>query len=409
MVNETMAKRLRLSVSATNMTESMAVAIFSKVADMKSRGEVVNGALCVGQPDFPPPPEAIRATGEASEKGLTTYTGVSGTLELRVAICEYLETHKKLKYTPDEVLVSCGAKQAIYEVLLVLCQAGDEVIVPSPCWTSYPEMVRLSGASPVILETRSDQGYAIDAAALAAVITPATRMLVICNPSNPTGCVMTRPQLEAIAEVLRRPEHQHVYVLADEIYERISYDVEHVAFATLDEMWDRTLTINGFSKAFAMTGYRLGYMAAPKPIVKAAATLQGQITSCASSIAQHAGIAALKSPVRYIDEKVEELKRKRDHALQCLLKIPMVTCPVPAGAFYLLPDVSAYFGRKTPSGDSINDSQALSMHLLDTYKVALVPGIAFLAPKCVRLSYAAPLASIEDAIEKLSICLRSLE
>merc|ERR1719356_1264224 len=269
---------------------------------MKSRGEVVNGALCVGQPDFPPPPEAIAATAEAASKGLTNYTGVNGTLELRRAISEYLTEHKKINYALEEILVACGGKQAIYQVVVALCQAGDEVIVPAPYWTSYPDIVRLSGASPVILTTTANQGYAIDPVALAAAIKPSTRMVIVCNPSNPTGCAMSTEQCEAVAEVLRRPENQHVYVLSDEIYERITFDgLKHVSFAALDNMWERTLTINGFSKAFSMTGYRLGSLAAPKPIVQAAAKLQSQITSCATSIAQHAGIAALESPMEYID------------------------------------------------------------------------------------------------------------
>lgn len=404
-----MAKKLRLSPMVTEMSESMTVAIFSKVSDMKSRGEAVNGALCVGQPDFPPPIEAIRATAEAAEKGMTSYTGVSGTLELRTAICEYMAEHKKLQYAPEEVLVASGGKQAIYQVMMVLCQKGDEVIVPAPYWTSYPDIVKLAGASPVILETLAEHEYVVEPEALAAAITPNTRMMLLCNPSNPTGCLMTRSQLESIAAVLRRPENEHVYVLSDEIYERICYDgIEHVSFGTLDGMRDRTLTINGFSKAFAMTGYRLGYLAAPKPIVQATAKLQGQITSCACSMAQYAGIAALKSPMSYIDEKVIELKSKRDRALELLASIPEVSCPRPNGAFYLFPDVSAYFGRTTPQGEVMEDAQSLCMYLLSEHRVALVPGSAFGAPRCLRLSYAATVANIEDALSKLSACLKSL-
>eukprot|EP00434_Breviolum_minutum_P020486 symbB.v1.2.018063.t1/scaffold1427.1/size119462/3 len=214
---------LKLSPMVSKMDESYTVAIFSKVSDMKSRGEKVNGALCVGQPDFAPPPEAIKATAEAAVQGLTSYTGVSGTLELRTAISEYLEKYKKVTYSSDELLVACGGKQVIYQVMMTLCQEGDEVIVPAPYWTSYPDIVKLSGATPVIMETLASQGYAIDAAKLAATITPKTRMLIVCNPSNPTGCAMSKQQLEAIADVLRRPECQHVLVLSDEIYERICW------------------------------------------------------------------------------------------------------------------------------------------------------------------------------------------
>lgn len=400
---------MKLNPMISKMEESYTVAIFSKVSNMKSRGEKVNGALCVGQPDFPPPPEAIKATAEAAVQGLTSYTAVTGTLELRQAISEYLEKYKQVTYSTDEILVACGGKQVIYQVMMALCQEGDEVIVPAPYWTSYPDIVKLSGASPVILETLASSGYAIDATKLAATITPKTRMLIVCNPSNPTGCAMSKQELEAIAEVLRRPENQHVLVLSDEIYERICYDgLEHKSFATLKDMWSRTLTINGFSKAFSMTGYRLGYLAAQKDIVKAVSKLQSQITSCASSIGQHAGIAALKCDMSYIDARVVELQEKRDLAISLLAKIPDVQCPKPSGAFYLFPDISAYFGRRTADEETIEDGVQLCLYLLQKYQVALVPGIAFGNPKCLRLSYAATKDNITDAITKLGLCLQSL-
>lgn len=400
---------LKLNPMISKMEESYTVAIFSKVSNMKSRGEKVNGALCVGQPDFPPPPEAIKATAEAAVQGLTSYTAVTGTLELRQAISEYLQKYKQVTYSTDEILVACGGKQVIYQAMMALCQEGDEVIVPAPYWTSYPDIVKLSGASPVIMETLASSGYAIDATKLAATITPKTRMLIVCNPSNPTGCAMSKQELEAIAEVLRRPENQHVLVLSDEIYERICYDgLEHASFATLKDMWSRTLTINGFSKAFSMTGYRLGYLAAQKDIVKAVSKLQSQITSCASSIGQHAGIAALKCDMSYIDARVVELQEKRDLAMSLLAKISDVQCPKPSGAFYLFPDMSAYFGRRTPDEETIEDGVQLCLYLLQKYQVALVPGIAFGNPKCLRLSYAATKENITDAITKLGLCLQSL-
>eukprot|EP00435_Cladocopium_sp_Y103_P015543 s3852_g3.t2 len=281
------------------MEESYTVAIFSKVSNMKSRGEKVNGALCVGQPDFPPPPEAIKATAEAAVQGLTSYTA---------AISEYLEKYKQVTYSTDEILVACGGKGM-------------------SCLPRSHSKIEYSVFDPEV-----------------------------CNPSNPTGCAMSKQELEAIAEVLRRPENQHVLVLSDEIYERICYDgLEHKSFATLKDMWSRTLTINGFSKAFSMTGYRLGYLAAQKDIVKAVSKLQSQITSCASSIGQHAGIAALKCDMSYIDARVVELQEKRDLAISLLAKIPDVQCPKPSGAFYLFPDISAYFGRRTADEETIED------------------------------------------------------
>uniref|UniRef100_A0A7S4PSL8 Aminotransferase class I/classII large domain-containing protein n=1 Tax=Alexandrium monilatum TaxID=311494 RepID=A0A7S4PSL8_9DINO len=401
---------LRVSPAITNMDESKTVQIFSKVSNMKSNGEAVNGALCVGQPDFPPPPAVIEATAEAAKRGLTSYTGVTGTLELRKAICTYLSEQKKTPYVPEEIMVACGGKQAIYEVMIALCQEGDEVLIPAPYYTSYPDIVKLSGAKPVLVQTSAEQGYALTPGALEAALTPKTRMLIICNPSNPTGGAMSKAELEALAEVLRRPEHRNVYVMSDEIYERICFDgLEHTSFAALEGMRERTLTINGFSKAYAMTGYRLGYLAAPAPIVKAATKLQSQITSCAASISQFAGIAALQSPREIIDGHVAELQAKRDAALALLVAIEGVKCPKPGGAFYLLPDVSHYFGRKTATGEVVADANTLCLHLLQEYKVALVPGEAFGAPRCIRISYAATLENINDAIGKLGTCLRALK
>jgi len=403
-------KRLRLSPTVTGIAESKTVVIFSKVTDMKSRGEKVNGALCVGQPDFPPPPEVVQATADAALKHkLTNYTAVNGTLELRQAICEYLEKHKNCKYTTDQILVGCGGKQVIFQAFMALCQAGDEVLIPAPYWTSYPDIAKLANATPVILETTADAGYAIDPEALAKAINPNTRILVVCNPSNPTGCMMDAKQMEAIAEVLRRPENAHVYILSDEIYERICFDgAQHVSTAALDGMWDRTLTVNGFSKAFSMTGYRLGYLAAPTEITKAAGKLQGQITSCASSIGQYAALVGLRTPFTYLDEKIKEMQSKRDLCLKLLLDIEGVGCPKPGGAFYLFPNVSAFFGRKAKDGTVIADANTLCLNLLTDYKVALVPGDAFGDPKCIRLSYAATVENIEDAVGKLKTFLMEL-
>jgi len=404
---------LDLAPIVGKVAQSKTVAIFSKTSDMKARGEKVNSALCVGQPDFAPPPEALRATTDAVERGLTAYTAVSGTLELRQAICKYLREVKQLTYGVDQVLVSCGGKQAIYEVMLATCGAGDEVIVPAPYWTSYPDIVALAGATPVILPTAAADGYAPTAASLAALLRPSTRMVILCNPSNPSGAVIPPLELEALAAVLRRPEHAHVLVLSDEIYCEITYDVPHVSFGALPGMLERTLTINGFSKSHSMTGYRLGYLAGPAPLVKAATKMQGQITSCASSIAQHAGVAALhawpSAAAGTLRDHVADLRSKRDLTLELLRQLPGVTCPTPEGAFYVLPDVSAYFGKRAADGALVDSAEALCMLALDTYKVAFVPGEAFGAPKTIRLSYAATREDIRDAVSKLALCLRELK
>lgn len=403
------AKKLRLSSFVTEIKQSPTSIIVGKVKDMKFRGIAVNGALCVGEPDFMPPPEAMKATAEAAEKGHIRYTQIEGTMEIRQAICEYLKNYKGLQYAPTQICVGTGGKQVIWEAVMALCEKGDEVIIPSPYWTSYPDIVKMSGATPIDLPTVLSEDYAINAQKLASAITPNTRMLIICNPSNPTGACMDKEQLEAIAEVLRKPENEHVYVLSDEIYERITYDgIEHVAFATLDGMMDRTLTINGLAKAFAMTGYRLGYIAGPQPIVAACTKLQSQITSNCSSISQYAGIAALKSDMSRVSTCVAELQKKRDRAHELLLNIDGVACPKGRGAFYLLPDISAYYGRKTSKGQVIFDSISFCEYLLDDYAVALTPGAAFGSFETLRISYAATMENIEDAIAKMGQALKAL-
>lgn len=252
--------RARFAVSplVSSIAPSKTVAIFSQTSEMKERGEVVNGALCVGQPDFPPPRAVIEATAEAAEKGLTRYTGLSGTVDLRQAIVRYLREKKGVEYAEREIMVAGGGKQAIYEGMVAMCTAGDEVVIPSPYYTSYPDMVALAGATPVVVETTVANEYVLTADVLAPALKPQTRMVILCNPCNPTGATIPRAQLEEIAALLRRPEHEHILVLSDEIYERITFDVEHVSFAALEGMRERTLTINGFSKAYSMTGYRLG-------------------------------------------------------------------------------------------------------------------------------------------------------
>jgi len=252
--------RARFAVSplVAGVATSKTVAIFSQTSEMKSRGEAVNAALCVGQPDFPPPPAVVEATAEAAAKGLTTYTALLGTLELRRAICEYLVRAKGTPYAEDEVMVSGGGKQAIYEAMVALCQPGDEVVIPAPYYTSYPDIVGLAGATSVIMPTHPSDDYVPTVAELERALNERTRILILCNPCNPTGAVIPRERLEQIAQLLRRPDLAHILVLSDEIYEAITYGVPHVSFAALDGMKERTLTINGFSKAYSMTGYRLG-------------------------------------------------------------------------------------------------------------------------------------------------------
>ncbi|GMI28992.1 hypothetical protein TrRE_jg828, partial [Triparma retinervis] len=288
---------------------SATVELFSKVKAMEADGKKVT-SLCVGEPDFPPPQAVLDEIIQAVSSGQTTYTAVTGTEELRSAIAADLLKRKNLKYKSTEVLVSNGAKQAVYQGVFALCGPGDEVIIPAPFWPSYPEMVALTGATPVILPTTIEDEFLINPKSLAAAITPKTKMMIFCNPSNPSGAVHSASLMSEIADVVR--EHPQLAVLSDEIYERLVYNPSnpHVSFASLPGMYDRTLTVNGFSKAYAMTGLRLGYMAAPANLLKPCVTIQSQLTSCASSISQAAGVAALTRVEESEMEANVEIMRK---------------------------------------------------------------------------------------------------
>lgn len=363
-------------------------------------------ALSAGEPDFDTPKPIADAGVKAIRNGFTHYTENPGMLELREAICEKLRRDNDLDYRPEQVVCSNGAKQSLALALHALCDEGDEVLIPAPHWVSYPEMARFAGADPVIVPTDLKDQYRLTPEALDRALTDRTRVLILCSPSNPTGSVYPPQELEALAEVLRG--YEQVYVVSDEIYEHVRYDVEHRAFASLREMQRRTITINGFSKAYAMTGWRLGYMAAPQPIADASAKIQGQLTSAPSSISQKAGVAALNMSSEPVDEMVSAFRRRRDHVLDHLRQIDGVRCPTPQGAFYLYPDVSAFFGTEAPNGETIENSRDLCFYLLDEHHVALVPGTAFNGPEGLRLSYASSMDDLETALERIEAGLNAL-
>eukprot|EP01125_Pyxidicula_operculata_P007039 TRINITY_DN2407_c0_g4_i3.p1 TRINITY_DN2407_c0_g4~~TRINITY_DN2407_c0_g4_i3.p1 ORF type:complete len:567 (+),score=128.51 TRINITY_DN2407_c0_g4_i3:634-2334(+) len=296
-------KKISFNPLVENLTASK-TAVFTDLArDMAEKGiEVIT--FSVGEPDFPPPKEAIEGAIEAINKGYTKYTALNGILPLRKEIAKYLTNEKKTKYTEDEILLSCGGKQSIFQAVFALCRPGDEVLIPAPYWVSYPEMVKLSAAVPVSIPTTAKNRYCITPKQLEDAITPKTRILILCSPSNPTGYVYTKKQLEELADVLRR--HPHVYVISDEIYEKITFGIEHVSFASLPGMWERTLTVNGFSKSFAMTGLRLGYLAAPKPLVQACSKIQSHITTNPTSISQYAALAAMQKTDQRYDEEDDD-------------------------------------------------------------------------------------------------------
>ncbi|WP_054684404.1 pyridoxal phosphate-dependent aminotransferase [Rhodothermus marinus] len=385
---------------------SATLAMTARAKQLRREGKPVI-SLSAGEPDFDTPAPIAEAAIQAIREGFTHYTENAGMLELREAICRKLAEENGLTYEPDQILCTNGAKQAVAMAIEVLCRPEDEVLIPAPYWVSYPEMVRLAGATPVILPTSVETGYRLTPEQLEAAITERTRLLILCSPSNPTGTVYTPEELEALADVLRR--HEHVYVLSDEIYEYILFDAKHVSFASLPGMKERTITVNGFSKGFAMTGWRLGYLAAERPIVKAAAKVQSQFTSAPCSISQKAGLAALQMDKGPIREMVAAFRQRRDFVLERLQAIDGITCPKPEGAFYLFPQVSAFYGRRTPDGRTITDSESLCLYLLEQCHVALVPGQAFGDPNGVRISYAASMENLAEAMRRIEAGLAALQ
>ena len=396
---------IRFNDRVDAMQPSATLAMKSRAEERRRQGHPVVD-LSAGEPDFDTPEPIANAGVKAIRNGFTHYTENPGTLELREAICRKLDHDNDLSYTPDQVVCSNGAKQSLALAIHALCDEGDEVLVPAPYWVSYPEMARFSGAAPVEVLTGVENEYRLTPEQLDDALTERTRVLILCSPSNPTGTVYPPEELAALAEVVR--DYEHVYVVSDEIYEHVLYDAEHRAFASFPDMKDRTITVNGFSKAYAMTGWRLGYMAAPEPIAQAAAKVQGQFTSAPCSITQKAGVAALemdKGPVR---EMVAAFRRRRDAVLRRLRAIDGVRCPTPEGAFYLYPDVSSFFGAEAPDGSTIEDSGDLCFYLLEEHDVALVPGPAFGAPDGLRLSYASSMEDLETALDRIEAGLAAL-
>lgn len=387
-----------LSALVSNLKPSATIAVHALTLELRAAGEEVV-SLCVGEPDFAPPKAILDAVGAAAAAGETRYTAVAGTPELKSAIAADLQARKGVRYAPGEIVVANGAKQAVYETLLALCGPGDDVIIPAPYWVSYPSMVDMVGATATVVPTTLASGYKLTAEALKASLSDRTKAVILCNPSNPTGSVLDEREQRALLDVLDAHEAStgtRVWVIADEIYERLDYGEEkHVSFAALGATaFDRTVTINGFSKAFAMTGFRLGYLAAPAPVAAACAKIQGQITSCASSLAQAAGVAALGLAPDALDADVEVFRGRRDRVLKDLGEIAaakgrVAVPPAPGGAFYVFFDVSGCLGLRAPDGAKIATSTQFCESLLAHRKLALVPGDAFGDGAGCRLSYAA--------------------
>jgi aspartate aminotransferase len=327
-------------------------------------------------------------------------------LPLREAICAKLERDNRVRYTPDQIIVATGAKQALYNAVLALVNAGDEVIIPTPCWVSYADMVRLAEAVPVFVKAKADT-YALDLEAIEQAITSKTRAILINTPHNPTGAVYDQASLRSLGELAVK--HQF-YIISDEVYEKLIYDqAKHVCVAALsDEIYKRCIVVNGLSKAYAMTGWRLGYAAGPVDLIRGMAKLQGHTTSNSTAFVQWAGIEALAGPQDSIEQMRKEFDQRRVYLLAALNALPGVTCASAQGAFYLMPNISHYFGKKTPTGESINNSVDFSTYILKRAHVAVVPGQAFFAPETVRVAYSNSLENIKQAVERMGEALKEL-
>ncbi|ARP80642.1 aspartate aminotransferase [Bordetella genomosp. 8] len=375
--------------------------------ELKREGQDII-ALSQGEPDFPTP-EHIRAAAKAAiDRNESRYTEVAGTLALRVAVTRKFERDNGLRYTPDQVQVGCGAKQLLYNALQATVEAGDEVVIPTPAWVSYPDMVLLAGGKPVIVRCGAATGFKITPAQLEAAITPRTKWLMLNSPSNPSGAVYSGQELAALAEVLLR--HPHVWLMADDIYEKIRYDGAPFATpaAVTPELAQRTLTVNGVSKAYAMTGWRVGFAAGPVELIKAMNLVQSQSTSHTSSISQAASIAALDGPMDFLDGFLASFRRRRDGVVAALRAIEGVTCDLPPGAFYAFPGCQGLLGRRDPSGALIASDVDLAMYLLRHAGVAVVPGTAFELPGHFRVSYAASDEDLEQAMSRIAAACAKL-
>lgn len=394
-----------LSDRINALSESQTLAMSKKARELGAQGiKVIN--LSIGEPDFQTPQHIKDAAKKAIDDGFSFYSPVPGFPDLRQAIAEKLQRDNGLNWKAENVIVSTGAKQSLANVLMCLVNPGDEVIIFSPYWVSYSEMVKLAEGEPVILDGSFENGFKVTAEQLEKAITPRTKMIMYSSPCNPTGAVFNKEELTAIAEVVAK--HENVFVMADEIYEFISFGDSFFSIGSIDSIRDRVITVNGVSKGYAMTGWRLGYIAAAKWIADACDKLQGQVTSGTCSITQKAALAAIKGDMKPTHEMAKAYLRRRDLVVDLIRQIPGVKTHVPDGAFYLFPDVSAYFG-KTDGTTSIGNAEELCLYLLKEAHVSLVTGEAFGAPDCIRISFAASDDSLKEALGKVKDALAKLK
>ena len=395
-----------ISKRVQNISQSQTLQISGKAKKLSREGKSVI-SLSAGEPDFKTPAHICNAAIDAITNGHHGYTMNTGMPELREAVSNKLERDNGIKIPADQIVLSNGAKQSIGFSLLAIINPGDEVIIPSPYCVSYPEMVKMADGKPVIVSTLFTDNYKMTPGQLEEAITENTKALILCSPSNPTGACYNRNELKEIASILE--EHPDIMIISDEIYEYIVFEDEHVGILNAaPQLKERTIVINGFSKGFAMTGWRLGYMAGPKEIADAVAKIQSQETSAPSSISQHAGLAAYTGTMKPVYDMTESFKERRDFIVEALKSINGVECFNPSGAFYVFPDIHLFLGKTTPDGESITTSTDLSMYLLEKFGVATVPGDAFGESGGIRLSYAASMEDLQEAMIRISEGLQSL-
>ena len=395
----------QLSDRLQRLAPSATLAMSQKSSEMKAQGiDVIN--MSVGEPDFNTPDHIKEAAKKAIDDNYSRYSPVPGYADLRKAIVEKLKNENGLDYTVNEVLVSNGAKQSVCNTVMALVNPGDEVIIPAPYWVSYPQMVKLAGGTPVIVEAGFEQNFKMTPEQLEAAITPKTRLLILCSPSNPTGSVYTKEELAGLAEVIKR--HDDLFVLADEIYEHINYVGHHESIAQFPGMKERSIIVNGVSKAYAMTGWRIGYIAAPEWIVKGCNKLQGQYTSGPCSVSQKAAEFAYTQSQECIEQMRQAFERRRNLIVKLAQDIPGLEVNVPQGAFYLFPKCSSFYGKSYES-TTINNSSDLALFLLEKGHVATVGGDAFGDPDCFRMSYATSDENIIEAMRRIKETLALLK
>lgn len=395
----------QLSERLQRLAPSATLAMSQKSAEMKAQGiDVIN--MSVGEPDFNTPDHIKSAAKKAIDDNFSHYSPVPGYADIREAIVAKLKRENGLRYKPSEILVSNGAKQSVCNTVMALVNDGDEVIIPAPYWVSYPQMVKLAGGVPVFVEARFDQDFKMTPAQLEAAITPKTRMIILCSPSNPTGSVYSKDELRDLAEVILR--HEDLFILADEIYEHIIYTGAHESIAQFDGMKERTIIVNGVSKAYAMTGWRIGYIAAPEWIVKGCSKLQGQYTSGPCSVSQKAAVEAYNAEQCCVEDMRKAFERRRNLIVKLAKEIDGLEVNVPQGAFYLFPKISSFFG-KSDGNTEINNSTDFAMFLLDKAHVASVGGDAFGDPECFRMSYATSDENIIEAMRRIKVTVAALK